>query len=338
MPCIQIKALSSIWTNSPIFKKKEEGGRNCGFPRPEVICMIKTEKRLNGNGGFSAACMLSPCILLLVVTSVYPFLWLFRYVMYDYNGFTAFYTGFDNLLRMLGDTVFWASVGHTFEYACMKLVIVIPLALLLAVLISSNIPGSKVFQGIFFLPTVISSAIYSLIFTFIYAVFKGPLNTILQNMHCVSAPIDWLGDPNWVMISIVVVAVWGGVGNYMIYFISGLTSITPEIYESCKIDGAGSVQTFFRITLPMLSPILKVILLLALTGAFKDYESIIVLTGGGPSNRSHVMFSYIYSLIFSSSSIPQIGYATMLSIMAALIIGSITAIYLFFARKLDDVV
>jgi raffinose/stachyose/melibiose transport system permease protein len=103
------------------------------------------------------------------------------------------------------------------------------------------------------------------------------------------------------------------------------------------IDGATSVQTFFKITLPMLSPILKVILLLAITGAFKDYESIIVLTGGGPNNRSHVMFSYIYNLIFNSSTTPQIGYATVLSIIAALIIGSITAIYLYCSRKLDDI-
>jgi raffinose/stachyose/melibiose transport system permease protein len=88
----------------------------------------------------------------------------------------------------------------------------------------------------------------------------------------------------------------------------------------------------------MLSPILKVILLLAITGAFKDYQAILVLTGGGPNNRSNVMFSYIYNLMFASETVPQIGYGTLLSIVAALIIGSVTAIYLYFARKLDDVV
>ena len=116
----------------------------------------------------------------------------------------------------------------------------------------------------------------------------------------------------------------------MIYFISGMSSIPEEIYESSRIDGANGVQTFFHITLPMLSPVLKVILMLAITTAFKDYQSILVLTDGGPNNRSHVMFSYIYKLIFSSS--------TMLSVVAALIIGIVTAIYMFVARKLDDVV
>lgn len=286
----------------------------------------------------SAFLMLTPAVFMLIVTSVYPFFWLFRYVLYDYNGFVAYFTGLENIKRLFTDTTFWFSVLHTFEYAIMKLIIVLPCSLLLAVLISNNIPGSKLFRGIFFLPTVISASVYALIFTFIYAVFKGPLNTVLQNVNIISSPIDWLGDPKWVMTSIIVVAVWGGLGNYMIYFISGLSSVSSEIYESCMIDGANSRQTFFKVTLPMLAPILKVILLLAITTSFKDYQSILVLTNGGPNNRSHVMFSYIYNLIFSSSSTPQIGYATVLSIMAALIIGVITALYMKLAKKLDDVV
>lgn len=300
--------------------------------------MKKLKSPLAGRGSLAPALMLAPAVILLIITSVYPFFWLFRYVLYDYNGFTAYYTGLDNIKRMFTDEIFWNSVLHTFEYAAMKLVIVIPVSMLLAVAISRNIPGSKLFRGLFFLPTVISASIYSLIFTFIFAVFNGPLNSVLQGMGLISAPVDWLGDPDWVMISIVIVAVWGAIGNYMIYFISGLTSISDEVYESCMIDGANSVQTFFKVTLPMLSPILKVVLLLALTGAFKDYESIIVMTNGGPNNRSHVMFSYIYNLIFSSQTTPQIGYATVLSIMAALIIGGVTAIYMFLSRKLDDVV
>ena len=302
--------------------------------------MSKEERRLRkkGEGGLSAALMMSPAVIMLIVTSIYPFFWLFRYVLYDYNGFVAYFTGSYNIKRMFTDTVFWASVLHTFEYAILKLIITLPLSLLIAVVISKNIPGSSLFRGIFFFPTVISASVYSLIFTFIYAVFRGPLNTILQSIGLISAPIDWLGDPSWVMISIVIVAVWGGLGNYMVYFLSGLSSISSEVYESAMIDGANARQTFFRITLPMLSPMLKVILLLAITTSFKDYQSILVLTNGGPNNRSHVMFSYIYNLIFSSTSTPQIGYATVLSIVAALIIGAVTALYMVLARKLDDVV
>lgn len=151
--------------------------------------------------------------------------------------------------------------------------------------------------------------------------------------------MDWLGNPDIVMLSIVIVAVWGGLGNYMILLMSGISSISADIYESSKLDGANGIQTFFRITLPMLSPILKVVLMLAITTAFKDYQSIMVLTNGGPNNRSQVMFSYIYHVVFGTNAvIPQIGYGTMLSVVSALIIGVVTAIYLFISRKLDDVV
>ena len=294
--------------------------------------------RANSRGDFAAVFMMLPAVILLVVMSIYPFFWLFRYICYDYNGFDAYFTGARNFMRMLEDETFWRSVLHTFEYAGLKLLFVIPLSLLLAVLLNQKLTGSSIFRGIYFMPTVISSAIYSLIFGFIFAVYNGVLNASLQKMGLIQAPIDWLGDPSIVMLSIVIVAVWGGFGNYMIYFISGMSSIPEEIYESSRIDGANGVQTFFHITLPMLSPVLKVILMLAITTAFKDYQSILVLTDGGPNNRSHVMFSYIYNLIFSSSTTPQIGYATMLSVVAALIIGIVTAIYMFVARKLDDVV
>ena len=302
--------------------------------------MKKSERtiRRKGDGGIAATLMMSPAVLMLVITSIYPFFWLFRYVLYDYNGFVAYFTGLENIKRLFTDTVFWSSVAHTFEYAILKLIITLPLSLLIAVVISKNIPGSSLFRGIFFLPTVISASVYSLIFTVISAVFRGPLNPLLQTLGLISSPIDWLGDPSWVMISIVIVAVWGGLGNYMVYFLSGLSSISSEIYESSMIDGANARQTFFRITLPMLSPMLKVILLLAITTSFKDYQSILVLTNGGPNNRSHVMFSYIYNLIFSSTSTPQIGYATVLSIVAAIIIGAVTALYMVLARKLDDIV
>ena len=294
--------------------------------------------RANSRGDFAAIFMMLPAVILLVVMSIYPFFWLFRYICYDYNGFNAYFTGTRNFIRMLEDETFWRSVLHTFEYVGLKLLFVIPLSLFLAVLLNQKLTGSSIYRGIYFIPTVISSAIYSLIFGFIFAVYNGVLNASLQKMGLIQAPIDWLGDPSIVMLSIVIVAVWGGFGNYMIYFISGMSSIPEEIYESSRIDGANGVQTFFHITLPMLSPVLKVILMLAITTAFKDYQSILVHTDGGPNNRSHVMFSYIYKLIFSSSTTPQIGYATMLSVVAALIIGIVTAIYMFVARKLDDVV
>lgn len=191
------------------------------------------------------------------------------------------------------------------------------------------------------MPTIISTSIAGMIFGFIFATKNGILNSLLQNMHLIDSPIKWLNSPSVVMVAVTILAIWGGFGNYMLYFITGMTGISEDVYESAKIDGATGVQTFFRITLPMLAPVLKVVLMLAITGAFKDYEAIMVLTNGGPGNRSMVMFLYIYNIIFGSSgssSQAQIGYGALLSVVAAVIVGIVTGIYLFVSKKLDDVV
>ena len=170
---------------------------------------------------------------------------------------------------------------------------------------------------------------------------SGIANSILQDMGIIDSPIKWLMSRDWVMVTVTIMAIWGGLGNYMLYFTTGMNGLSEDVYESAKIDGANGVQTFFRITLPMLSPVLKVVLMLAITSAFKDYEAIMVLSKGGPGNRSMVMFLYIYNLIFGSTdstSQAQIGYGALLSIMAALIVGTVTIIYNIVAKKLDDVV
>lgn len=305
-----------------------------------LLPLARRPKGAPGQGGLSHWAMLFPSVLMLVVVSIYPFLWIFRYVAYDYNGFVAYFTGLDNLTHVFRDKIFWRSVLHTFEYAGLKLVFTVPLSLLIAVVLSWKIRGHALMQTIFFMPTVISAAVYSLIFYFIFATYNGVLNGMLKALGLVKTPIDWLGNPKIAMLSVVIVAIWGGFGNYMILFLSGLASIPQDCYESARIDGANSIQQFFRITLPMLGPMLKVILMLAITTALKDYEVILVLTGGGPTNRTQVMFSYIYQVTFGSDSFGnaiQIGYGAVLSIVAAVLIGIVTAIYLGVSRKLDDI-
>lgn len=285
--------------------------------------------------------MLLPATLMLVVCSIYPFLWIFRYVCYNYNGFTATYTGTANFKRMLTDKMFWDSVGVTFEYAIYKLVFIIPLALLIAVILNMKMRGSAIFRGIYFMPTVIATSISGMIFAFIFATQNGIANAVLQGLHLIDAPIPWLTSVDYVMSAVTVLAVWGGLGNYMLYFITGMNGISTDVYESAKIDGANAFQTFFRVTLPMLAPVLKVVLMLAITSAFKDYEAIMVLSKGGPGNRSMVMFLYIYNLIFGgtnqSVTQAQIGYGALLSVVAAVIVGAVTCVYLLVSKKLDHI-
>jgi raffinose/stachyose/melibiose transport system permease protein len=294
--------------------------------------------RKSGKNDLPVWAMLFPALLLFVLVSVYPFLWLLRNVLYDYNGFVRYFIGADNFRRLLSDDVYWWSVVHTVEYSALKLAFIIPLSLVIAVLLNGTVSGKTVFRTVFFVPTVVSAAVASLIFYFIFSPYNGILNGILGALGVTNAKIDWLGNRLLVMPSIIFVAVWGGFGNYMVLFLSGLQGIPQEVYESGTMDGASRFQKFRFITLPMLGPIMKVILMLAITTALKDYESIMVLTGGGPVGRSQVMFLYVYQLMFgneNSAGSVQIGYGSVAGIMSSVFVAVIAILYLRLSRKMD---
>jgi raffinose/stachyose/melibiose transport system permease protein len=291
-------------------------------------------------GDYSLFLMLVPAVFLLITISIYPFVWILKYTVYDYNGFVSYFVGLDNFERLFRDSIYWKSVLQTFYYASLKLIVVIPISLISAVLLNQKLKGTNFFRIIFFVPTVISGAIYSLIFYFIYSPYNGSLNAILNALGITSDKIDWIGNPKIAMISVVIVAAWGAFGNYMILILAGLQGVPQDVYESASIDGTNKVQDFFYITLPMMGPVLKVILMLAITQALKDYESIMVLTGGGPSGKTNVMFLYVYQLMFgdaNSGMQVQVGYGTVVSLMSAFIIGLITFGYLKLSKKMDDV-
>lgn len=286
--------------------------------------------------------MLLPNVIMFLIFTVYPILWAMRYMFYDYKGYgEAGFVGLENFERVLTrDTVFWNSVVNTFVYVGGKLIITLPIAFLIAVLVHKSSRKNAVVQSVIFTPTIMSSAVMALIFYLIFNTYNGSVNKILMSAGLIKQNVNWLGV-NYAMLTVIIIAVWGAIGNYMVYFIAGLTGISDDIYESAKIDGANETQSLFYITIPMLAPIIKMILMLALVVSFLDMQSILVLTEGGPMNATNVMFLYIYQLFFpvtSGSTVPQeFGYGAAVSVVAALIVGAVTLFYLFLARKLDKV-
>lgn len=286
--------------------------------------------------------MLLPNVIMFLIFTVYPILWAMRYMFYDYKGYgEARFVGLENFERVLTrDTVFWNSVVNTFVYVGGKLIITLPIAFLIAVLVHKSSRKNAVVQSVIFTPTIMSSAVMALIFYLIFNTYNGSVNKILMSAGLIKQNVNWLGV-NYAMLTVIIIAVWGAIGNYMVYFIAGLTGISDDIYESAKIDGANETQSLFYITIPMLAPIIKMILMLALVVSFLDMQSILVLTEGVPMNATNVMFLYIYQLFFpvtSGSTVPQeFGYGAAVSVVAALIVGAVTLFYLFLARKLDKV-
>ncbi|WP_438347955.1 carbohydrate ABC transporter permease [Paenibacillus sp. FA6] len=293
-------------------------------------------RRLGENSLF-----LFPSVILTLVLGIYPLIWMLRYMFYDYAGYgSALFIGLDNFRRLAGDTLFWESVRNTFVFAGGKLLLTIPLSLLLAVLLNGKLRGRNFLRGIYFMPTVVSTAVIAVVFYNIFNSYNGMINQLLMKYHIISQPIDWLG-PKYAMMTVIIVAVWGAVGNYMLLFLAGLQNIPQDLYESASIDGANAGQRFWYITIPMLGPVMQMIIMLAIIASLKGYESIMVITEGGPIGKTEVMYLYLYKLLFPvSTGSPveqQIGYGSAVGFATAIIVGGITAIYYYSTKKMNKV-
>lgn len=298
--------------------------------------MSFNKKRLGENALF-----LSPSIILTAVLGIYPLIWMLRYMFYDYAGYgEPLFIGLENFRRVMRDDLFWESVGNTFIYAGGKLVLTLPLSLLLAVILNGKLRGGNLLRGIYFMPTVISTAVISVVFYTIFNSYNGMVNTALMKLNLVSQPVDWLG-PKLAMLTVILVAVWGAVGNYMLLFLAGLQSIPQDLYESAAIDGANAGKKFWYITLPMLAPVAQLVIMLAIIVSLKGYESIMLITEGGPIGKTEVMYLYLYKLLFPvSTGSPveqQLGYGSAVGFVTAVIVGAITGLYFFLSRKMNKI-
>ncbi|RRD96188.1 sugar ABC transporter permease [Clostridiales bacterium COT073_COT-073] len=292
---------------------------------------------------FEAYIFLIPNLILFMSCSLYPVLWALKYVFYQYGGYGAAeirFVGLENLARVFRDKVYWQSIMRTFTYGFGKVLIIIPLAFLLAYILKERKKINTLAQSTIFLPTIMSSAVMGLVFYLLFNAYNGEINKILMNSGLIHQPINWLGK-NHAMKTLIMTAVWGGLGNYMVYFIAGIQQVSTEAIDSARIDGANETKTIWYIILPMLGPILKIILMLAITSAFNDISNVMVLTEGGPNNATMVASLYNYRYFFpvstTESTVPQYGYGAALSVVTACVAGLVTVLYLKVSRKLDDI-
>lgn len=288
--------------------------------------------------------MLLPNLLLFILLSVFPIVWTFQFMFYSYGGLgtgAPTFVGLDNFKRLFtNDPIFWLSVKNTFIYAAGKIGLVIPLAFFSALMLNKkNLKGKGFLRATLFLPTIMSSAVMALVFYLLFNVYNGEINKYIMALGLTDAPINWLGQEH-AMLTVIIIGMWGGLGNYMIYFLAGLQGIGEETYESAELDGVNWWQHIWYITLPMLGPILKMILMLSIVIAFQDMSTVMVLTEGGPINATMIMFLYAYQFFFpispGSMVATQFGYGSAVSVVAAGIVGIVTVIYLFLSRKLDN--
>lgn len=228
------------------------------------------------------------------------------------------YTGLSNYKRLLTDVIFQKAVGNTIVY----LVIQVPIMILLALGISSLLNDKSLkFRGFFrtaiFLPCVTSLVAYSIIFKSLFA-SDGLVNSILMKLDVISAPIMWITHPVWAKILIVIAITWRWTGYNMVFFLSGLQNIDSGIYEAASIDGATAFTKFFKITIPLLKPIILFTTITSTIGTLQLFDEVVNITGGGPANATTTISHYIYNLSFKYS--PNFGYAAAVSYVIVVLI------------------
>lgn len=221
------------------------------------------------------------------------------------------FTGIDNYTRLFKDPTFLTTVKNTVIYLIIQVPVMILLALFLSVLLNNKTLKFKgFFRTAIFLPCVTSLVAYSVIFKYLFGQ-DGIINIMLMKVSLISEPIQWLTDPFWAKIAIIVAITWRWTGYNMIFYLSALQNVDESIYEAAKIDGASSIQQFFKITIPMLKPIILFTSITSTIGTLQLFDEVMNITKGGPGNATMTISQYIYNLSFKYT--PDFGYAATVS-------------------------
>ena len=300
--------------------------------------MRKTE-RLGTAATIQSYLMIAGSVLGLIIFVVIPLGWIVRYCCFSYKGYgTMRFVGLDNFIRVFERSPkFWLSVYNTFIFAICKLLVEIPLALVLAFLLTKKIRGTTFFRSVFFMPSMVSVAIIGVIFTFLFSFDNGIINEFLRLFG--GDGINWFGKATTAMIVLMIASIWQNFGINMLFFMTGLQSISPEMYEAASIDGASNTRQFFSITIPLLGPVLQMVLMNAILGSLKVTDLVLTLTNGNPSGKTEVMMTYIYKQFFGQggSVAKDYGYGAALTVVTAIILTLVTLVYLRATKKTSDV-
>ena len=296
------------------------------------------KKKKSSSDSIQAVAMLAPLLIGFVVFTYFPIIYILRFSVYNYNGYRAIFNGFANFERLFSrDPQFWMSIVNTLILSAGKLLIEIPLALLLAVLLNKALKGTGFFRVTLFLPAIMSTAIIGLIFSLMFAAYQGVINEILMSIGIIRAPVNWFGN-KWTSMSVLATAsIWHFVGINMVFFLMALQSVPKDLYECADIDGITPIRKFFSITLPMIGPVFQVVLLMAIVGSLKVSDLVLVTTNGQPGGSTEVVMTYVFKYFFGRDTRnTEVGYASAMSIITAIILAAISYLYMRSTRKMNE--
>lgn len=252
-------------------------------------------------------------MLIYVFFALIPILYNIYISLFDTNLLTpGKFVGLKNYARLLKDTTFLRALRNNIFLVIGSLAAHMGLGLFFANAIFQKVKGSKFFQSVFFLPSVICGVAVGLIWTFVYHGNYGLLNAFLKLIGQGDLQQVWLSNKNLALICIIVVVMWQWVGYHVVIQLAAMRNIPQELYEAAQLDGASEWQQFKNITVPLIRPILKVDAVLIITGALKYYDLVAVMTNGGPNHATEVMSTYMY---YEAFNVLKFGYSSAIGVV-----------------------
>ncbi|BBH20675.1 sugar ABC transporter permease [Paenibacillus baekrokdamisoli] len=273
----------------------------------------------------------APAFILYAIFLLVPTLGGMFYSFTDWNGLNKAYhfIGVANFVEALSeDPDFVHSLWFTLKYVLFMIILQNGIALLLAVFIESRKRSKGLFRTIFFMPNMISTIISAFMWTFI---FSSVLPQLAEKTMLTFLDQSWIGDPKVSFYSVIIVSLWNGVGYMMIIYLAALQGVPQHLKEAAVIDGANPFQTFKNVTLPMITHAITICFFLTLNGAFKVFEVVYGLTGGGPGRSTQVITMNIYEEAFSNNF--RYGYASAKSVILFAIILIFTLIQITVMKR-----
>lgn len=221
------------------------------------------------------------------------------------------WAGVDNYVALASDGVFWQALVHNVVFIGLGATAMVCLGLVLAVLLEQGLPGSNLFRGIYFVPTIMANVVVGIIFVLLLSPDLGLVNPLLRAVGLGGFGRAWLGDPSTALPTVIGIDVWKQFGLSMFLFVAGLKGIPAELYEAADIDGATAWQRFWSITLPALRPVTAVVMALASINTLKVFDLVYVMTMGGPNHRSEVLTTWMYQQGFKFNNM---GYGAAIAV------------------------
>ncbi|WP_432195991.1 carbohydrate ABC transporter permease [Streptomyces sp. bgisy027] len=277
--------------------------------------------RENRGDGRLATVFIAPALLGFAVFLLWPTL---RGVYLSFTRFNLLtppeWVGLDNYVRMVNDPIFWDSLLVTVEYVVINIGVQTVSALAIAVLLQ-RLTQSAVLRGIVLTPYLMSNVVAGIVWLWMLDTQLGIGNEIIAGLGLDRIP--FLADETWAIPTIALINVWRHVGYTALLLFAGLMAIPNDVYEAAKVDGASEWRMFWRITMPLLRPVLAVVLIMTVIGSFQVFDTVAVTTAGGPANATNVLQYYIYGAAFGRF---QFGYASAMSVALLVVLSAITVL------------